>query len=156
MTNTIVEGDSTPIINTMKRLQNDTRGGKVQKHWRLAHSLQKIQEHLQAINTVDLCCVHRSANDLEDIIANEGVSKEGPELDITWINIPQGQFRNDYTQLATKYRDNGLRKGGHIEEGSERTVGPRQDMTTQHSTTNHNVGSTYTTGEGMTTRSCQQ
>jgi ribonuclease HI len=160
MTNTIVEGDSTLVINTVKRLQNDTRVGKVQKHWRLAHSLQKIQEHLQAINTVELRWVRRSANGLADRIANEGVSKEGPELDTTWINIPQGQFRTDCTQLATKYRDNNLSKGGHIEEGSEspseRTIGPRQDMTAQHSTTNHNVGSTYTTGEGTTTRSCQQ
>ena len=33
MTNTIVEGESTMVINTVKRLQNDTRVGKVQKHW---------------------------------------------------------------------------------------------------------------------------
>jgi hypothetical protein len=42
MTNTIMEGDSTLVINTVKRLQNGTRVGKVQRHWRLAHSLQKI------------------------------------------------------------------------------------------------------------------
>jgi ribonuclease HI len=87
MTNTIVEGDSTLVINTVKRLQNGTRVGKVQKHWRLAHSLQKIQEHLQTINTVELRWVRRSANGLADRISNEGVSKEGPELDTTWINI---------------------------------------------------------------------
>jgi ribonuclease HI len=120
MTNTIVEGDSTLVINTVKRIQNDTRVGKVQKHWRLAHSLQKIQEHLQTINTVELRWVRRSANGLADRISNEGVSKEGPELDTTWSNIPQGQFRTDCTQLATKDRDNSLSKEGHIEEGSER------------------------------------
>jgi ribonuclease HI len=32
MTNTIVEGDSTLVINTMKRLQNGTKVGKVQRH----------------------------------------------------------------------------------------------------------------------------
>jgi ribonuclease HI len=42
MTNTIMEGDSTLVINTVKRLQNGTRVGKVQRHWCLAHSLQKI------------------------------------------------------------------------------------------------------------------
>jgi ribonuclease HI len=42
MTNTIVEGDSTLVINTVKRLQNGTRVDKVQRHWHLAHSLQKI------------------------------------------------------------------------------------------------------------------
>jgi ribonuclease HI len=46
MTNTIMEGDSALVINMVKRLQNGTRVGKVQRHWRLAHSLQKIQEHL--------------------------------------------------------------------------------------------------------------
>ena len=54
MTNTIVEGDSTLVINTTKRLKNGTRVGKVQRHWRLAHSLQKIQEHLKTLNTVEL------------------------------------------------------------------------------------------------------
>jgi ribonuclease HI len=42
VTNTIVEGDSTLVINTMKRLHNGTIVGKVQRHWRLALSLQKI------------------------------------------------------------------------------------------------------------------
>jgi hypothetical protein len=42
MTNTIMEGDSTLVINMVKRLQNGTRVGKVQRHWCLAHSLQKI------------------------------------------------------------------------------------------------------------------
>jgi hypothetical protein len=46
MTNTIVEGDTTLVINTVKGLQNGTKVGKVQRHWRLAHFLQKIQDHL--------------------------------------------------------------------------------------------------------------
>jgi ribonuclease HI len=64
MTNTIVEGDSTLVINTGKRLQNGTRVGKVQRHWHLAHSLQKIQEHLKTLNTVELHWVCRSVNGL--------------------------------------------------------------------------------------------
>jgi ribonuclease HI len=32
MTNTIVEGNSTLVINMEKRLQNGTRVGKVQRH----------------------------------------------------------------------------------------------------------------------------
>jgi ribonuclease HI len=59
MKNTIVEGDSTLVINTVKRLQNDTRVGKVQSHWCLAHSLQKIQKHLETMNIVELRWVHR-------------------------------------------------------------------------------------------------
>jgi ribonuclease HI len=42
MTNTIMEGDSTLVINTVKKLKNGTIMGKVQRHWCLAHSLQKI------------------------------------------------------------------------------------------------------------------
>jgi ribonuclease HI len=54
MTNAIVEGDSTLVINTVRRLQNGTRVGKIQRHWRLARYLQKIQEHLQMGITVEL------------------------------------------------------------------------------------------------------
>jgi hypothetical protein len=104
--------------------------------------------------------VRRSKNGPVDKIANEGVSREGPELDTTWINITEGQFRMDCIQLAIKDRDNSLSKEGHIEEGCERPSGrhegPRQDMTAQHSTTNHNARSDYTADEGMTRRSCQQ
>ena len=32
MINTIVEGDSTLVINMVKRLQNSTRVGKIQRH----------------------------------------------------------------------------------------------------------------------------
>jgi hypothetical protein len=46
--------------------------------------------------------VQRSANRLTDIIANEGVDKEGLELETIWRNISQGQFREDCTQLAEK------------------------------------------------------
>jgi hypothetical protein len=74
--------------------------------------------------------------------------------------MPQGEFRMDFTQLAEKYQENNLRKEGHIKEGSkrpsERLEGPKKDMTSHHSTTNHNVRSNYTTGEGMKTRFCQQ
>jgi ribonuclease HI len=54
MTNAIVEGDSTLVINMAKRLQNGTRVGKVQRHWCLALSLQKIQEHLKTLNIMEL------------------------------------------------------------------------------------------------------
>jgi ribonuclease HI len=118
-----MEGDSTLVINIVKRLQKVTKVGKVQKHWCLAHSLQKIQEHLQTVNIVELHWVCRSTNGLVDRISNEGVSKEGLELDTTWINILEGQFRMDCTNLATKYRENNLSKEGHIEEGNERPNG---------------------------------
>ena len=78
-----MEGDSTLVINMTKRLQNDTRVGKVQRHWPLTHSLHKIQEHLKTLNTVELRWVRRSTNVLVDRLANEGVCKEGPELDTT-------------------------------------------------------------------------
>jgi ribonuclease HI len=36
ITNSIMEGDSTLVINTVRRLQNGTRVGKIHRHWRLA------------------------------------------------------------------------------------------------------------------------
>jgi hypothetical protein len=118
-----------------------------------------IQEHLQMINTMDLRWVCKSSNGLVDRISNKGVSKDGLVLDTTWLNIPKGQFRIDCLQLVTKECDNNFSKECHIKEGCERPrgwhEGPRQKMTTQHVTTNHNAGLDYTTGESTTTRSCQ-
>jgi ribonuclease HI len=159
MTNTIVEGDSMLVINTVKRLQNGTRVGKIQRHWRLAHSLQKIQEHLQMGNTVELRWVRRSANGLADIIANEGVNKEGSELDTSWSNIPNGQFRTDCIQLATKDRDDSRSTDDHTEEGGTRITdgheGTRKNLISHHSTTSYNADSDHTTNGGTTPRSCQ-
>jgi ribonuclease HI len=159
MKNTIMEGDSKLVINAVKRLQNGTRLGKIQRHWRLAHSLQKIQEHLQMMNTVELRWVCRSANGLADIIANEGVSKEGPELDTTRSNIPNRQFRTNFIQLVTKDRDDNQSTEGHIKEGGARPIGMHkgsmQNLIAQHSTTSYNADSEHTTDGGMAPRSCQ-
>ena len=129
MKNIIVEGDSTLVINTKKRLQNGTRVGKVQCHWRLAHSLQKIQEHLRTLNTVELCWVSKSTNALADRLANEGVGKEGMELDDTWINILDGQLITDCNHLVAKDCEDMLSMEGHIGEDivrpHERHAGPR-------------------------------
>jgi ribonuclease HI len=77
MENVIVEGNSMLVINIVRKLQNGTKVGKIQRHWHLAYYLQKIQEHLQTGITVELHWVCRSANGLVDRIANEGVDKEG-------------------------------------------------------------------------------
>jgi hypothetical protein len=111
------------------------------------------------MNTVELRWVRRSTNGLADRIANEGVSKEGPELDTTWSNIPNGHFRTDCIQLATKDRDDNLSKEGHIEEGGARPIGrhegSRKNLPAQHSTTSYNAGSDHTTDGGTTPRSRQ-
>jgi ribonuclease HI len=132
MTNTIMEGDSTLVINTAKRLPNGTRVGKVQRHWCLAHSLHKIQEHLRTLNTVELRWVHNSANALVARLTNEGVSKEDLELEDTWINILSRQLRTDCNHMAEKYCEGSLSMEGHIEEDIARPhgryVGTRQTM----------------------------
>jgi hypothetical protein len=51
---------------------------------------------------VELRWVRRSENGLANIISIEGVKKQGPELDIIWSNILNGQFQIDCIQLATK------------------------------------------------------
>jgi hypothetical protein len=77
MTNIVVEGDSMIVINTARKLQNNTKVGKIKRHWCLAYSLQNIQEHLQMGIIVELHWIRRSANGLANIIANKGVNKEG-------------------------------------------------------------------------------
>jgi len=67
---------------------------------------------------VDLRWVRRSSNGLTDRISNEGVDKEGSDLDATWINIPNGQFQTDYTQLVAKDYDKNQSIDDHIEAGS--------------------------------------
>jgi hypothetical protein len=49
---------------------------------------------------------------MADRIANEGVSKEGPEKDTTKNNIPERQFIMDCIQLATNDRAIILSKEG--------------------------------------------
>jgi ribonuclease HI len=115
MTNTIMEGDSTLVINMAKRLQNG--------HWHLSHSLQKIQEHLRTLNIVELHWVGRSVNSLVDRLANKGVSKEGPKLDDTWIIILSRQLKTNCNHLVAKDHEGSLSMEGHIEEDIARPLG---------------------------------
>jgi hypothetical protein len=109
----------------------------------LAQSLQKIQEHLQTGTIVDLHWVWRSANGLADRITNEGIDEEGPELDTIWSNIPNGQFRTNCIQLATKDCDDNQSTNDHIEDGgtkiTEGHVGSRQNPIAHHSNMSYNV-----------------
>ena len=75
------------VINIVRKLQNGTIIGKIQRHWRLAYLLKKIQEHLQIGITMELRLLSRSTNGLADRIENEGVENEVPELDTIWCNI---------------------------------------------------------------------
>jgi ribonuclease HI len=157
MTTTIMEGDSTLVINTVKRLQNGTRVGKVQRHWRLGHSLQNIRERLQKMNTMDLHWVCRSTNVLVERIANEWANKEGLELDTTWSNIPNYQFRTDCIQLVTKDCDDNLSTECHIERSGARLIGghdeSRKNLHGKHPITSENAGSDHTIDGGTTSRS---
>jgi ribonuclease HI len=122
MTNTIVEGDSTLVINTVKKLQYGTKVGKVQRHWRLAQSLQKIKEHLRTLNMVEFRWIRRTTNALADRLANEGVNREGQELDEAWTRIPRGKLRMDCIHLAARDHGGSFRDEGHIEEDDARLL----------------------------------
>jgi ribonuclease HI len=114
MVNVIVEGDSTLVINTTKKLQYGTKVGKVLRHWRLAHSLQRIRKHLQTLNTIEFRWIRRSANALADRLANEGVNSEGYVLDEVWSRIPRGQLRSDCIHLVERDHGGSFRDDGHI------------------------------------------
>jgi hypothetical protein len=114
--NVIVEGDSTLVVNIAKKLQYGTKVGKVQRHWRLAHSLQKIREHLRTLNTIEFRWIRRATNALADRLANEGVNREGHELDEVWSRIPRGKLRSDCIHLAERDHGGSFRDEGHIED----------------------------------------
>jgi ribonuclease HI len=84
ITNVVVEGDSMLVINTVRKIENDTKVGKIQRHWCLAYSLQKIQEHLKTGIIVELRWVRRSANGLADRILMKGLTRKDQNL------IPHG------------------------------------------------------------------
>jgi hypothetical protein len=111
------------------------------------------------MNTMELRWVRRSANGLADRITNEEVSKEGSELDTTWRNILNGQFRTYCIQLATKDRDDSLSTKGHIERSGARPTGEhdesRQNLHGQHPIKSDNAGSDHTIDGGTTSRSHQ-
>jgi hypothetical protein len=66
--------------------------------------------------------VRRSTNALVDRLANEGVDKEGPKLDNTWIRILSGQLRTYCNHLAAKYHEGSFSMEGHIEEDISRPL----------------------------------
>jgi hypothetical protein len=78
---------------------------------------------------VELHWVRRPANVLENKITNEGVDKDGLELDNTWFSIPGGKLRKDCNHLAEKDHEGRLSMEGHIKEDIARPhgryVGPR-------------------------------
>jgi hypothetical protein len=108
---------------------------------------------------VELRWVRRSTNGLADIIANEGVDKEGPELGSTWIKIPNGQFRTDCTQLAANDYDGSQSTDDHIEdEGTQLIEGKREfrkNMIGHHLNTSYNADHGHTTRGGTTPKSYQ-
>jgi ribonuclease HI len=159
MTNIVVEGYSILVINTVRKLQNDTKVGNIQQHWHLAYSPQKIQEHLQTGTIMELRWIRMSTNGLADRISNEGVDKEGSEMDSTWNNILNGQFQIDCTQLAAKDYDGSRSTGDHIEargtELIEGQVGYKHNPIGHLLNTSYNEYHNHTTRGSMTPQSCQ-
>jgi len=93
--NTLFEGDSKLIINSIKRNGNGSAPEKVSRHWRLQQVYQRIQSHLQTMRTLSFIHVHRIANRLVDIMANEGVLHSKSKIRIDLIRTPQGCLREE-------------------------------------------------------------
>lgn len=69
----MIEADSELIINSVQKIDNGTAPDKVSKHWKLNRVFQGIQSHLQGLRTISFHHVHRHANKLVDLLANQGV-----------------------------------------------------------------------------------
>jgi hypothetical protein len=104
--------------------------------------------------TVELRGVQRSTNGLVDRIANEGVDKEGQELDSIWSNILNGQFRTDCTQLPAKEYDDSWSTNDRNEAGGaeliEGQVGSRQNPIGHHLNMSYNADPGHTIRGGKT------
>jgi hypothetical protein len=88
----------------------------VQRHWHLDQSLQKIKDHLRTLNTVEFRWIPIIANALAYRLSNEGVNKEGWELDEAWTRISRGKLRTDCIHLAARDHGGIFRDEGHIED----------------------------------------
>lgn len=86
--NIIIEANSEPIINSVKRICCGIEPEKVLSHWRLIQVFQRIQFHLLDLQTMSFTHVWRTANKLADVLANQGVACTKNRVKILWQDMP--------------------------------------------------------------------
>ena len=100
----IIEADSELVINSVKKINSGTASEKVSKHWKLIRDFQGIQDHLQNLRTVSFHHVHREANKLADLLANQGVSCIEVKVSMDWQELRQSRLRTLYCEQEEEDR----------------------------------------------------
>eukprot|EP00253_Pinus_taeda_P023386 PITA_23386 len=73
-----VEGDSLILINAATRIQAGTSAAKIASSWRLLSRLETLEERLRRPNCIIFKHVRRTANQVADRLANQGVDLQRP------------------------------------------------------------------------------
>ena len=100
--NVIVEGDSSLVISTAKRIQAGSNVSKVIKQWRLSKVTENIAELLNGMRGIVFQLVRRKANSLADHLANWGVDNPNFVWDRCWQEVDCPMLKASCTQLAAK------------------------------------------------------
>jgi len=79
----VLEGDSLIIINTIKKLINDTSLGKLSQHWRLDWLKEQLRDLLKDFAVIQSNHIRISGNKLADKLSNHEVESSNQTLDIS-------------------------------------------------------------------------
>lgn len=83
-----VEGDSSLVINTMRKLNNGTPWDKISQSWRIACVIQGIGELILKFNYLVIRHVRREENKATDFLANWGCNQQHGPMEIIWPMQP--------------------------------------------------------------------
>lgn len=98
--NVILEGDSSLVIATAKRIQGGTKANKATKHWRLAKVTENIVELMAGMKGLIFHAVRCKANGLADYLANCCMDNHDRGWDNCWEEVDCPNLKARCAQLA--------------------------------------------------------
>jgi len=82
----VVEGDSSLVIDTNKKLNQGSQWENISKSWRNSRLIQDINELIQDFEYIIPTHSRRNGNKVADFLANWGCLHPGVNIDNPWIN----------------------------------------------------------------------
>jgi len=98
----VVEGDSLILIEAAKRIQAGTKAVKIATSWRLLSRLEYLEEKLHNPLNITFQHVRRTANQVADRMANQGVSQSKPYFSGSLDMVDDAQLKQDCINLVQK------------------------------------------------------
>lgn len=90
--NIVVEGDSTLIINRMKKMNLKTKWDKLSHRWTTKRQIQEIGYLIHNFDYIMTSHVRREGNRVVDFLANSGCSHENEPLEKIWSIQPKDEW----------------------------------------------------------------